>query len=104
MCIRDSWNPWGDGLGLSWKSYLTFFWKPLLQYVIFPAQFLFLYSYHPSGGMGDLPKKLEAKWRAKHRESAEAAFAEAAATGVAYDESKRRASFFAAEKAPVPSR
>ncbi|KAH8083450.1 FAD-binding domain-containing protein [Aureococcus anophagefferens] len=29
------WNPWGDGLGLSWKSYLTFFWKPLLQYVIF---------------------------------------------------------------------
>ena len=98
------WNPWGDGLGLSWKSYLTFFWKPLLQYVIFPAQFLFLYSYHPSGGMGDLPKKLEAKWRAKHRESAEAAFAEAAATGVAYDESKRRASFFAAEKAPVPSR
>ena len=39
------WNPWGDGLGTSWKSYLTFFWKPVLQYLIFPAQFLFLYSY-----------------------------------------------------------
>ena len=46
------WNPWGDGLGTSWKSYLTFFWKPVLQYLIFPAQFLFLYSYHPSGPMG----------------------------------------------------
>ena len=34
------WNPWGDGLGMSWKSYLTFFWKPVLQYVVFPAQFL----------------------------------------------------------------
>ena len=52
---------------MSWKSYLTFFWKPVLQYVVFPAQFLFLYSYHPSGHMGDLPKKLEAKWKEKHK-------------------------------------
>merc|ERR1719287_82666 len=68
------WNPWGDGLGTSWKSYLTFFWKPVLQYLIFPAQFLFLYSYHPSGPMGDLPKRLEADWRKRHEVSAEEAF------------------------------
>mmetsp|Transcript_7892 Transcript_7892/g.23492 ORF Transcript_7892/g.23492 Transcript_7892/m.23492 type:complete len:549 (-) Transcript_7892:35-1681(-) len=96
------WNPWGDGLGMSWKSYLTFFWKPVLQYLIFPGQFLFLYSYHPSGPMGDLPKKLEEKWRARHRESAERAFAEAAKTGVAFDESARRGSFLAEEE-PVPA-
>merc|ERR1712154_432250 len=47
-------TPWSphDNKGQSWKSYLTFFWKPLLQYVIFPVQFAFLYSYYPSGPMG----------------------------------------------------
>jgi len=87
-------NPWGDGLGTSWKSYLTFFWKPFLQYVVFPAQFLFLYSYNPSGPMGDLPKKLEKEWRVRHKLAADAAFAEAERTGVVYDDSKRKASFF----------
>jgi len=44
-------TPWSphDKLGTSWKSYLTFFWKPILQYAIFPAQFAFLYSYYPTG-------------------------------------------------------
>ena len=74
----------------------------MLQYLIFPGQFLFLYSYHPSGPMGDLPKELEEKWRARHRESAEKAFAEAAKTGVAFDESARRGSFLAEEE-PVPA-
>ena len=71
------WNPWGDGLGTSWKSYLTFFWKPVLQYLIFPAQFLFLNSYHPSGPMRDLPKKLEEDWRKRHKEESEAAIGKA---------------------------
>lgn len=69
-------TPWSphDDRGQDWKSYLTFLWKPLLQYIVFPSQFLFLYSYHPSGGMGDLPKRLEAEWRERHRASAEKAF------------------------------
>jgi zeaxanthin epoxidase len=76
-------TPWSphDSKGTDWKSYLTFAWKPLLQYVVFPAQFLFLYSYHPSGPMGDLPKKLEADWRKRHEESAEAAFKRAEEEG-----------------------
>jgi len=76
-------TPWSphDERGQSWKSYLTFFWKPLLQYIIFPAQFLFLYSYHPSGGMGDLPKRLEAAWQERHRENAEEVFAKVAKEG-----------------------
>jgi len=70
-------TPWSphDEKGTDWKSYLTILWKPILQLIVFPAQFLFLYSYHPSGGMGDLPKRLEAEWRERHEESAEAAFA-----------------------------
>lgn len=69
-------TPWSphDDLGKSWKSYLTFFWKPLLQYAIFPAQFAYLYSYHPTGSMGDLPAALEAKWKKQHEEDAEEAF------------------------------
>ena len=33
-------TPWSphDDKGRSWKSYLTFFWKPVLQYLIFPGQ------------------------------------------------------------------
>jgi zeaxanthin epoxidase len=70
-------TPWSphDNLGRTWKSYLTFFWKPVLQYVIFPAQFAYLYSYHPSGGMRETAKQLEASWKEKHRLDAEAAFA-----------------------------
>jgi zeaxanthin epoxidase len=70
-------TPWSphDKLGTSWKSYLTFAWKPLLQYVIFPAQFAFLYSFHPTGNMKTLPGDLEKKWRITHLESSGEAFA-----------------------------
>merc|ERR1719469_325672 len=73
-------TPWSphDEKGTNWKSYLTFFWKPLLQYVIFPGQFAYLYSYYPSGSMEDLPKALEETWKSKHFEGAEKAFQEAA--------------------------
>jgi len=76
-------TPWSphDSKGTDWKSYLTFAWKPLLQYVVFPLQFLFLYSYHPSGPMGNLPQRLEADWRKRHEESAEAAFKRAEEEG-----------------------
>jgi zeaxanthin epoxidase len=92
-------TPWSphDDLGRSWKSYLTFFWKvnlsaepfshcifvanifpcsfqPVLQYVIFPLQFAYLYSYHPTGSMKSLPAKLEQRWRETHKASAENAF------------------------------
>lgn len=69
-------TPWSphDDLGKTWKSYLTFFWKPVLQYAIFPAQFAYLYSYYPSGNMGGLPVALETRWRRKHEEDAETAF------------------------------
>jgi len=70
-------TPWSphDDLGKSWKSYLTFFWKPILQYVIFPVQFAFLYSYYPSGRMDEIAAKLNERWQRTHRESAEEAFA-----------------------------
>ncbi len=69
-------TPWSphDDLGKSWKSYLTFFWKPLLQYVIFPAQFAYLYSYHPTGRMDNV-QELKEKWKVEHKKSAEAGFA-----------------------------
>jgi len=72
-------TPWSphDDLGKSWKSYLTFFWKPLLQYVIFPAQFAFLYSYYPSGRMDDVAKKLSEEWKTRHFEASEEAFKKA---------------------------
>jgi len=78
-------TPWSphDDKGNTPLSYLTFAWKPLLQFFVFPLQFLFLYSYHPSGSMGDLPKRLEATWRERHRPASEAAFAKAAAEGQA---------------------
>jgi zeaxanthin epoxidase len=71
-------TPWSphDNLGKSWKSYLTFFWKPILQYVIFPAQFAFLYSYYPSGQLRDITAQLKERWVEQHRQDAEAAFAE----------------------------
>lgn len=72
-------TPWSphDDLGKSWKSYLTFFWKPILQYAIFPAQFAFLYSYYPSGRLEDISKKLTEDWKVRHFESSEAAFKKA---------------------------
>ena len=72
-------TPWSphDDLGRSWKSYLTFFWKPVLQYVIFPLQFAYLYSYHPSGNMRETAAALEAVWKEKHRKEADEAFARA---------------------------
>jgi len=76
-------TPWSphDELGTSWKSYLTFFWKPLLQYVIFPFQFAYLYSYHPTGDMGDIPSKLESRWKTEHFKTAEEAFERVAREG-----------------------
>ena len=58
--LLHRWSP-HDEKGQGPLAYLTFFWKPLLQYLVFPVQFLFLYSYHPTGGMGDLPKQLEVR-------------------------------------------
>lgn len=102
-------TPWSphDDLGKSWKSYLTFLWKvcitfsyfdlmhflcssvltsyqyiqPVLQYLIFPAQFAYLYSYHPTGSMGGLPADLEAKWKKQHIKDAEDAFNRVAEEG-----------------------
>lgn len=72
-------TPWSphDRLGTSWKSYLTFFWKPVLQYIIFPLQFAYLYSYHPTGRMDDKAAALQTAWKGKHIESSEAAFSDA---------------------------
>jgi len=84
-------TPWSphDNLGTSWKSYLTFLWKPLLQYVIFPLQFAYLYSYYPSGNMKQLPKQLESKWREIHHEKSEEQFTNVLVKGqdVAYSPS-----------------
>lgn len=62
-------TPWSphDDKGANWKSYLTFAWKPILQYLIFPLQFAYLYSYHPTGSMGDFPKELQRAWKARHQ-------------------------------------
>jgi len=86
-------TPWSphDEKGRGPLAYLTFAWKPLLQYIVFPLQFLFLYSYHPSGGMGDLPSKLEAAWQQRHAKNAEAAFTRAREEG----QSAAAPSFFA---------
>lgn len=46
-----------------------------MQYVIFPGQFAYLYSYHPTGNMGDIPSILEEKWKEQHKKDASAAFA-----------------------------
>jgi len=72
-------TPWSphDNLGKSWKSYLTFFWKPILQYAIFPAQFAYLYSYYPTGRMDDVAQRLNEEWKTRHFESSEEAFAKA---------------------------
>jgi len=69
-------TPWSphDDKGTNWKSYLTFAWKPILQYVIFPLQFAYLYSYHPTGSMGDFPKQLRSAWEKRHKEDADKAF------------------------------
>jgi len=76
-------TPWSphDDLGKSWKSYLTFFWKPILQYVIFPLQFAYLYSYYPTGSMKEIAADLEEKWRTKHFEASEEVFARVATEG-----------------------
>lgn len=80
-------TPWSphDNLGKSWKSYLTFFWKPILQYVIFPLQFAFLYSYYPSGRMDDIAKALDERWQVTHKESAEEAFERASEDGFKFE-------------------
>ena len=45
-----------------------------MQYVIFPAQFAYLYSYYPTGNMGSVPERLETIWKARHFEGAEKVF------------------------------
>ena len=94
-------TPWSphDGKGTNWKSYLTFFWKPLLQYLIFPAQFAYLYSYHPTGSMGDFPKELQKAWKGRHRAAAEAAFKEVRENG--RDLEAAKPSFFKIAEAEV---
>lgn len=49
--------------------------QPLLQYVIFPFQFAYLYSYYPSGSIREIAADLEAKWKITHEQEAEKAFA-----------------------------
>jgi zeaxanthin epoxidase len=80
-------TPWSphDNLGQSWKSYLTFFWKPVLQYVIFPVQFAFLYSFYPSGRMDEIAEALNERWVEAHKESSEAAFAAASEEGFKFE-------------------
>lgn len=77
LIINAFGTPWSphDDKGTDWRSYLTLGWKPFLQFIFFPLQFLFLYSNHPSGGMGDLPKRMKEEWEKRHKKSAEAAFA-----------------------------
>lgn len=89
-------TPWSphDSLGTSWKSYLTFLWKPVLQYVIFPLQFTFLYSYHPSGSMKTLPSDLEKKWRTTHYQSSQEAFDKVQREGRSGVATKAAPSFF----------
>eukprot|EP00435_Cladocopium_sp_Y103_P054969 s276_g18.t1 len=74
LIINAFGTPWSphDDKGTDWRSYLT---KPFLQFIFFPLQFLFLYSNHPSGGMGDLPQRMKEEWEKRHKKSAEAAFA-----------------------------
>jgi zeaxanthin epoxidase len=92
-------TPWSphDDLGKTWKSYLTFFWKPILQYVIFPAQFAYLYSFHPTGNIAGKAKALVEAWKPKHREIAEGIFAQAD-DGI---ERATGASFFQKSEAPA---
>lgn len=77
LIINAFGTPWSphDDKGTDWRSYLTLGWKPFLQFIFFPLQFLFLYSNHPSGGMGDLPQRMKEEWEKRHKKSAEAAFA-----------------------------
>ena len=58
--------------------------QPLLQYLIFPGQFAFLYSYYPTGNMGELPNYLEKVWKAKHFEESEKVFDQKSA-GVTFE-------------------
>ena len=72
-------TPWSphDEKGTSWKSYLTFFWKPFLQFVVFPAQFAYLYSFYPTGSMGGKPRALAELWKEQHKVDSRKAFEEA---------------------------
>ena len=80
-------TPWSphDNLGTSWKSYLTFFWKPVLQFAIFPFQFAYLYSFYPTGSMKETAAALEDAWRSKHYKDAEATFESAKQPGFVYN-------------------
>lgn len=97
LIVRFFDTPWSphDNRGSTLLGALTFAWKPLLLKLVFPLQFLFLYSYHPTGPMGELPAVLEAEWRDRHRPEAEEAFAAAARGEVA----EAAPSFFAAAAA-----
>eukprot|EP00929_Paragymnodinium_shiwhaense_P112352 TRINITY_DN8060_c0_g1_i1.p1 TRINITY_DN8060_c0_g1~~TRINITY_DN8060_c0_g1_i1.p1 ORF type:complete len:654 (+),score=164.64 TRINITY_DN8060_c0_g1_i1:75-2036(+) len=100
LLVRNFDTPWSphDDKGSSIKSYMTFIFSSILQYIVFPLQFLFLYSYHPSGGMGDMPKRLEAEWRKRHKVDAEEAFEKVRREG----QTSRGPSFFAKFNEDVP--
>jgi hypothetical protein len=49
--------------------------QPVLQYMIFPLQFAYLYSYYPSGSIREIAQKLQEEWKTKHMMEAEDAFA-----------------------------
>jgi zeaxanthin epoxidase len=78
---------------------LTFAWKPLLQYVIFPLQFAYLYSYHPTGNIAETAAALEAVWKEKHFKDAEAVFAEVEAGTL---DLSAGPSFFQKAEIPIP--
>ena len=50
--------------------------QPLLQFIIFPVQFAYLYSYGPTGSLKGLPEALAAKWKEEHKITSQEAFAE----------------------------
>lgn len=56
-------------------DFLLLFLQPFLQYVIFPFQFAYLYSYYPSGSIREIAADLEAKWKVNHKIEAEEMFA-----------------------------
>ena len=55
--------------------------QPVLQYMIFPLQFAYLYSYYPSGSIREIAADLEARWKVNHLKEAEDSFARVAKEG-----------------------
>uniref|UniRef100_A0A0G4H6P7 FAD-binding domain-containing protein n=1 Tax=Chromera velia CCMP2878 TaxID=1169474 RepID=A0A0G4H6P7_9ALVE len=66
-----------DCYGKGFKGRLTAFLRPFLQHIIFPLQFLYLYSFCPTGNMGGLPSQLVDTWLSRHKKSSSEAFQKA---------------------------